>query len=258
MTWVDVQRDAIHAVTFSGLSVLWFLSALFFAELIFLVLRKKTNLKISAIVAILLVLSAYGCNQLMDTYYPMFRSMPVLWVGYFIKSLLRGIFCIGFLASGYYAFPVLTTMSNKKALFTGVFFFVANIAAERLNEGVDLHFMLFHNLFYYFVAAFCGSFAVLLFSRLLSLLHFLKPVCRILQYWGKNSLVIMVSHLDFRVLIMSIHFAFFMNQYITRAKDYFLYFNIALAVIVLETVWIEGINRLTPFLLGKGFKKKNA
>ena len=103
ITVVDLQWSGIEAITLYGMSVLWFLPALFFAETGFLLLRKKTNTKWTIFITVILAVITSFIVPLFKEYYPMFLSMPVLWVGYFLTSLLRGMVGIIFLSAGYFS-----------------------------------------------------------------------------------------------------------------------------------------------------------
>lgn len=251
MTWVDVQRNSIFAFTLYGISVLWFLVALFWSELTFLWIRKKCNHIVTiVVVAALTLLSAYG-KIWMDQNYPLFRSMTILCIGYIVISIFRGMIAMFFLALGYYVCHFLIEKREHNYpvaewLVAGILFLVNGVVG-RINGGVDLNFVQLNNPILYLISGGAGSLALILLCKQL-------PSFSVLRYFGKNSLIIMVTHLDFRVLISAIHYGLWMNQYVTRAKEYVLYLNVILAVIVLEVLWIYVINRFFPFLVGKRYQ----
>lgn len=249
LAWIDVARNSIYAATLYGISVLWFLNALFISEILFLKIRQKTSLRVSALISVFLALAGAYTKVWMDRSYPLFRSMTILCIGYVIISVCRAAAAMGFLALGYFVSPALHgNRAGKWQEWTAIVLLgVLNLILGRINGGVDLHFLQLNNPLLYFICGGAGSLALIFLCRQL-------PGVKPLEYFGKNSLIIMVTHLDFRVLIMAIHYGMWLNQYISRAKTYFLYLNVALAVIVLEVFWITVINRCFPFLLGKWYK----
>ena len=260
LTWVDIERSMIEFATLYGISVLWFMSALFFGELLFLWWRKKCSglrhgellMWISIVIAG--VILTVGSPLFLEKY-PLYRSMPILWIGYYIIVLLRSIGVFSFLAVGYYSYRYYFVKADagrekKKAhvvwqeLVAGVLCLLLVLAVSQTNGVVDLHYLTFANPVFYYLGALAGSFGVILLCRQIGR-------CRPLRYLGVNSLIIMATHLDFQVLITAIDFANWMNQYITRAKVYMLYFNVALMMTLLEIILIYVINHWFPFMIGK-------
>ena len=253
ITIVDLQRSAIETVTLYGISVLWFLPALFFAETAFLFTRKKTNHRATiAITVIVAALTAFAIPLFKDNY-PMFKSMPVLWIGYLTTSILRGAIGFVFISIGYFAATFLKEKNkiSLKELVLGILFMLLSIAVGLVNKRVDLHTLVLNNAIYFYIAAISGAAAVILICRNI------KPF-RILKYLGENSLIIMATHLDCQVMIMSINLSYFMNQYVTRAKQYVFYLCLAIFVIIFEVIIIIVINRYFPFLIGKKKRKDRA
>ncbi len=264
LTWIDVERSLIEFATLYGISVLWFMSALFLGEMMFLFWKRKCNkwrygdwiMGGSAVLAG--VILTVG-SPLFLTYYPLYRTMPILWVGYYIIVLLRSLGAFSFLTVGYYGYQCYLKKAdekkirNKKQLIwqelaVGVLCFLLVLAVSQKNGVVDIHFLTFSNPVLYYLGAIGGSFGVVLLCRQVKRGRFLA-------YLGVNSLIIMATHLDFQVLITSIDFANWMNQYVTRAKVYVLYFNIALMMTLLEVILIYVINHFLPFMVGKRYRR---
>ncbi len=86
----------------------------------------------------------------------------------------------------------------------------------------------------YVAASVSGTFLLLAICRSFS--------NRLLEYWGRNSLVILGTHQSILLVLHSL-----------LGKDYSLYVAILLFLIIMliEYPVIEGINRWTPFLIGK-------
>lgn len=263
LTWVDVQRSCIEFATLYGISVLWFMTALFFGEVMFLGWKKKCNdwkygdavMMGSAVIAA--VIMTVG-SPLFQTYYPLYRTMPILWVGYYIIVLFRSLGAFSFLVIGYYSYRYYfgkniagNSKNGKKKqrfkwqeIFAGLLCMLLVLAISQKNGVVDLHFLVFANPLFYYIGATAGTFGIIFFCRQIGR-------SRVLHYLGVNSLIIMATHLDFQVLITAVDYANWMNQYITRAKVYMLYLNIALMMTLLEVIIIYVINHWFPFMIGK-------
>lgn len=259
ITVVDLQRSGIEAVTLYGMSVLWFLPALFFAETGFLLLRKKTSMKYTGMITAAMAVVTAVIIPFFKEQYPMFMNMPVLWIGYLLTSLLRGAAGMIFLAAGYFGVVLLKEPAlghqkkeyaktvNLKELALGVLFLLFSIAAGMANKRVDLHTLVINQPILYFASALAGSAWVILLSRNI-------PKIRPISFFGKNSLVIMATHLDCQIMIAAIHFSYFLNQYVTRAKQYVFYLTLAVSVIAIEVIVVYTINRFFPFLLGRKYR----
>lgn len=249
-TWDIVTKAVIETVSLYGISVLWFLPALFMGEAAFLFLRKKT----SHIVTALLCAAAGGlavCGKgLYNASFPTETGMALTWLGNLIQALLRGGVALLFLAIGYYTYCLMQKrdISRIASAIAAVVLFALNGALAFFNGRVDLHFMVFNNVFIYFIAAFAGTMAVILLCKAL-------PEWRGLTFLGENSLIVMATHLDCQVMIFSIRVGMFASSLSPRAKDYIYKGTTALTLLIVEIILIFIINRYLPFLLGKKKRK---
>lgn len=247
---VEIKRSAIETATFYGISVLWFLPALFIGEITFLFIRRKCSHMVTIIIGIIAAVVVSVVNPLFNTYYPLYKNMFLLWIGYLIIVIFRGAVAYAFLMVGYYIKKYSKEQGGGrfKELFLAVCFLLLNVAISIQNGRVDLHTLVFNQPLLYFLSAVSGSMAVILLCKNIKIW---KP----LKYLGVNSLIIMLTHLDCRVMITSINLALWVNQFVTRAKSYVLYLCIAVFVTVFELAIIYVVNHYFPFLIGKKPKK---
>ena len=93
----------------------------------------------------------------------------------------------------------------------------------------------------YVLLGLCGSIAVILWCQLLG-------KARILSFWGRNSLFVMLTHMDFSIEIAYILLA---QLGISRLiSDVFVLSLTAIALeLLLESIAIPIVNRFLPFLL---------
>ncbi len=74
---------------------------------------------------------------------------------------------------------------------------------------------------------------------------------------GRNSLVIMATHLDFGIMNNAKAFAMDRNQYTVHFKNYIFILHIYLIEAAYEIPICYIVNRFFPFLAGKGFRKSS-
>ena len=241
----DLWRFFIYSVTLRGVSVLWFLPALFLGEILFLWCRKRMDKQ--ALITLFCV-----TGLLVFFFSPLFgssvweESLLLMAAGALLHALARGLLACSFLLVGYLAAEAVT--AGEKRSFAGFLLGAAMLVATgflgSLNGSVDLNYMVFGNYFLYMVCACLGSFGVILVCK-----HI--PPSRLLLFYGCNSLVIMATHMEFKVMLHTIRFSYWLNQYVTRAKEWVLYATMAvfMTVVLMGIVWL--FDHWLYFLIGK-------
>lgn len=252
---IQLADAVLQTISFSGLSVLWFLPALFIGEILFLSLRKHTSGPVTAVCCCALCFGCLCLERLCGLYDMPRDSSFFLWLGYLITALLRGGISAAFVGMGYCVMWLREKtdsfgLSRIGYFVAAVVFFLANYGVICRNGRTDFRYLSFQNPVLYFAGAFLGSMAVVCLCRAL-------PPVRLLSYLGSNSLVIMLTHLDCFVMYIAHRFAYFMDRFIPVGKEYMLWLNVALAIFLMEAVIIYVGNRFFPFLLGKSFERKN-
>lgn len=256
--WNTIWMNVWQSVCLHGVSVLWFLPAIFFGEIMFLFIRKHLSHLWTIITVLALTAIMYGLNWLLDWYNMIYGANTYfIMLHYFLVMIIRCFFSMTFIAIGYYIFLLL---KNKKRfsvveLILGIVFLIANIMLSQKNGGVDLHFLVFNNIFLYFLIAVLGSMAVILISKSMEPISNWIP-CRILRYYGVNSLIVMATHINSYVLYGAIIVSMHIVKYVTRAKNYIFCTCIMIIVFISEIFIIELINRYLPFILGQKRKAK--
>lgn len=240
-------------ITLYGNSVLWFLPALFFSSLIFYLLRRKTGHVVTIFVVLALAVPVFFYNDYVDRLF-----VPETYMLYLILTMLLRIpIAMFFLATGYYAYLVYNlekfgkVRKNVKKLsipVSIVLLIAVSVLAIR-NGATDIHFLNFNNPFLYIVVSVGGSCAVLLFSRGLECVKSIAPV-KLVAFYGKNSLIVMATHLEWFIMLLATLVGLKAIQYITVAKDYFLCLIMFIVVMILEIPVILFINRFLPFFTG--------
>lgn len=244
LTFSELWRFVIYSVTFRGVSVMWFLPALFIGEIWFLDRRKR--MRDGALTALIC-----ATGLLILFFSPILRwdgwEANLLWmtVGSLLHTAMRGLFSAVFLLIGYGTARLLRERKRRAAeLAGGVCLLVAGGVLCFQNGSVDLNYMVFDNFILYLASACCGSLGVILLCRCL-------PGMRLLLFFGTNSLVIMATHMEFKVMLHSIQLAYWINQFVTRAKEWVLFATMAVLITLMEAVIVYVYRHYLYFLIGQ-------
>lgn len=261
LTWADIAGSLVEFVTLYGMSVLWFLPALYFGELLYLGGRKlcrrsgHPNLALALTLLAAIVVSKAGSSAF-HAYYPLDRNLFCRWMGYYILVILRSICAFCYLCIGGYIYNFwheradLGDGEKRRVLFRiaeiawGVFLLAIVGAVSRFNGTVDIRSMTLNNPALFYLGGTAGT---------LGVLHLCRNIrrCFLLRCLGENSLIVMATHLDFQVMYYAHRFGYGMKQFVKGAEMFFFYFHITAAVLLAELFLIYVINRWFPFFLGK-------
>lgn len=253
--WVDL----ISSATFYGMSVLWFLPALFLASVGFLFTRERLGDKKTIVFLIVIALACYSVqrkvlNPLYDNYS---SSLFITSLINLCRVFLRASIGMSFLGYSYYIhkllvefMPFLFTTPTLKSriiqLILGIAMLTINIYLSTVNEAVDMHYIILNNVVLYYIGAFLGCYGIILICKNI-------PSFKLITYYGRNSLIVMACHVNFYILYAALRIALKIDQYTTHAKHYIFLTITMFFVFLFSTIVIEGIQRFFPFVLGKPF-----
>ena len=264
-------QNILDSCTFAGISVMWFLPALFIAEIVAVyIIRKISEVKtkldsriLTFFAGVLTMAIAYAAWTFIRPYYAAYSYSYILGtlLG-FIRVILRGLVMSTHVINGFITFSIIKEVEEKylsakgneqKAILSlkgysialGVILLVINMGLCMKNGAVDNHFLTLNNAFSYYICATLGSYAIIFISKGLDSI---KPV----DYLGRNSLIIMATHLQCYLLYAGILVAIAIDAYVTRAKSYVYMFNSVLFTMLFELIVIVVINKFFPFIIGKG------
>lgn len=235
-----------QTISFYGISVLWFLPALFFGETIFLFIRKHTSLGISGIICLgICLITVLSANTYHYHYVTDFNSYLSLLGAYLIAVFVRTGMAVAFLAIGYYTYYFFFTKEHSSGSYAilAILFLAFNIFLALKNGKVDLNYLVFHNYAFYFSAAFCGSMFVICLCAAL-------PAWKPLIYTGKNSLIIMATHMNCRFLGICYAVAGLVQSILPIIGTIGYQIIVITGMVVLEAIAIYVINHYLPFLIG--------
>jgi len=246
-------ENIISSATFYGVSVLWFLPALFIGEAggLFLINKLKKfylTLPLSLIAAVLVYMGQIKISSIFAQYADVLLITSLI---NFLRVFIRGIIAVFFVLVGYYVFDLILRGRDGFSLtelILGIVLFISNIFLCLKNGCVDFHYIILKNLPFFFICAIIGSLSIILISKNLRPIDFI-------QFFGKNSLVIMATHVQCYVLYGAILVSIQVNKLFTHAKSYIFVFSIMVFTMIAETFIVLIINRYFPFMIGK--KSKN-
>ncbi len=240
-------QNVISGLTLYGSSVLWFLPALFLSEVGFLLIIKKLPRIPSILLILILVPLAYlGQIGISSIYTAHESSLLITSLIDLLRVFLRAIIALSFVGIAYFLFPLLQKKQefSWKELALGILMILLTLPLSQINGCVDFRHIILKNLPLFYLCALLGSFGLIL-------------ICKNCKYspqigfFGKNSLVVMCTHINCYVLYAAILIAWQIDTVITRAKSYIFLFNIMALTFLFEAIIILIINRFFPFLLGK-------
>ncbi|MBR5126880.1 MAG: acyltransferase family protein [Roseburia sp.] len=236
----------MQMLVFYGISVLWFLPALFFGEIIFLFVRKHCTPAITALIsALICLLAVFIVNTYHYHYLIDFESYLSLLGAYLISVVVRTGFAVTFLALGYFCYLLFLKKEHHTVLYLvlACLFLALNIYLAFKNGSVDLNNMVFHDYRLYFPAAFCGGMFVICLCAAL-------PTIKPLMLAGKHSLIIMATHMNCRFLGICYAVSNLAVSLLPFLGNTGYMVTCILSMILLETIAIYTINRYFPFLIG--------
>lgn len=237
-------QDLLVGVSLAGVSVLWFLPALFFSELIILVLIRHMNKTYLLIVYVLFLAGLW--------FLPL--AFPAL-----ALFLWRVIICNILVLIGYLLFPVVSKVSDKPAFLlpVSVVLFTVLYFTGLKNGIVDLHYIITGNILLYYLNATMGSVALILLSVFIEAK--IKGISPVLQFFGRHSLFIMLTHIDFMILYFGEKLAFAFSDATPRGKEFVFNLTATVSTLLIETVLIiiwEKIKNCGILIIGDKIKSK--
>lgn len=239
-------QDILVGISMTGVSVLWFLPALFFSELIVLFVIK--NLKKPVILILIVSVMTGSCY------------LPYL-VHFLALFLWRIVYCTILVMIGYLLFPVIGMISKKTvmAFCLAVILFTVLYFTGLMNGIVDLHYVITGNKLLYYLNATMGSLALVFLSLFID--DKLKGLRNILRFFGCHSLFVMITHIDFMILYLAEKTAFFLSDMSSRGKE--IVFNVSAVVVtlvieaVLIIIWEKAKKYVILFISDRKKAKSN-
>lgn len=247
-------RNVFQTICLQGFSTFWFLPALFLGEIFFIRVRQRRGLRATALIGISLMAVMYVASLWEQQLYQSHGGVPGYELVHDVLLVpIRAGFAAGFIFLGYFLGILLEKKESSYVdTMVGAALLLLTAVISSFAGFIDLRFLQIGNLPLFLLRTICGSLGVILLCRGLQGLADTAPG-KVLQFFGANSLIIMVTHLDYHVLNYSIKAA----GLITKAiPSQLLYVTCTVMfVFVIETVVIFIINRFFYKFLGRKTQK---
>lgn len=240
---LDMMNKLWDSLSLFGVSVLWFLPAFFVGVTGYQLLRRKVSLGVALPVLAVVAVSLFLLRGMPEELAAREMSAEV-----FLQKLLcvlpRG--CLGafFCAVGEGMGILVYRLEGRKGIMflIGLVMTAVGTFFAEINALVSMRYLVFGNMALFIGAAVCLTGGVLLLCRCIE--HF--PV---LEYMGKYSLIIMVTHLDLRVFNLALKAGDKALEWTGLSVVYPIV--VVGVIIVLELFWIWLLRGRLSFMLGK-------
>lgn len=253
ISYSDLKINAICTLSLAGSGPLWFLPTLMISQIFLFLIIKRFNLWQALILSLALAAIGFSGSSFFLPYYELHKSSLIsLFYLNFVLVLLRSLICLALIAPGYALYDIVAKLESRFSIvqfLSGIALLVAVFLLSFNNVNLDLHNLNYGKIYIFLPCAYFGTLGLYLICNTL-------PKLKLLEFWGKNSLVIMVTHLNFYLLYVGNLFAHAVNPYITRAKSYIFLFNILLVTMILCSFLICLINKFLPWMVGKRPNKR--
>lgn len=254
-----VKQNIYLTIILYGMSVLWFLGALFAGEMGFLAVIKICRKKWTPLVLVLWLVISCIANRCLQHYSSLYGNLSYMnYLIYFLQMIIRIGIIAFFVGLGFYfwSWRQKIKIPPLAASGIGILLLLITILISRLNGGVDLHYMVFHNEFLYFCGTISGSMGIL--GICYGLKNFVKfPLLKALEFYGKNSLVIMLTHVDTYLMYASTIVVMHFNKDILDYQGNFKFCaELFILVVAAESVVVFVVNRYFPWMVGKERRRK--
>lgn len=177
-------------ITFRGRAPIWFLGALFFGEIVFILIHYFSKGKVlgCVITTLISVVMTVVCELILQRI--TLNSVPLKYLAIAVSRFFPVLFfiCLGFLSMWILQKTKATT---ALCLILGVVFAVLTVVVQiKTNNEVNLHLFVLGNSFVFFFSGTFGSLALILLCKAFSSIVNLKLFAKL----GENSLGIMMIH----------------------------------------------------------------
>lgn len=250
-TYVHTLKLYAYAtVTLRGISTLWFLPTLFFAQILFFIILKYRHKWIMAATLVWPIIVGLVSERWLETMEGRLSEVQYILVSYPVITASKALIAVWFVLLGYMGYFAVERLldTDNKRLAAGAALTVATLLLSLVTSGIDFNMMrLGDNPVCFFLGGIIGSFgAILLFQGLERWWS-----SDLLVYFGVNSLILMtIQRSLFLIRIAEKGFAQHFKMHDVVCQRYYLEtLCILVIVLVMAAGIIELINRKCPWIM---------
>lgn len=245
---IHLAKEIYYTFTLRGIGTLWFLPVLFLSELSFILLKKHRWVKYIAL--ILCVLGVAFCDNILQDIWTS-QEIKTVCIRAFVLTVMRICQAILIINSTWWVECNWTRKIKENMNLR------ATIGITIFSVGVIFSITNFTTIFYLnsilcLIVSFLLPYGIALFLSCFTL----PQIKYGLQYWGKNSLIVMATHYSFLMQLCIIADKYLLNEgghETLYGWNSLAFFGLTLIV---EIPIIEFINTHCSFLLGKSIVKQ--
>jgi len=241
---ITLSSMTITTLSFYGISVLWFFPTLFIGEIFWCFLYKKLNLKGIWIAAALMVLVGVFYGYLQPFEGSLWTSSLLLSIlGKLLIVFARGIICLFFVGIGHF-FGYAEEKWNTHRFFKPILWIVLLLGffLAKFVPAIDLRELGLNRVGLWSICAIMISLGLLFFFE-----QTMRLPLKFFEIIGQNTLIIMCTHLDFKLPIYCMMCAEQLVAISPRAKNYVYWGTLFLTLVLLEIVMVLGWKLIKKF-----------
>ncbi len=228
----SLRQNIYDSIVLYGNSVLWFLPTAFFGDILFLIIMKasmKLSEKYASYITALVTL-AVSLSMCF-----VFRHQNA----HLIVAIVRFFPAAFFVSMGNLIFSLMKKIPKRVISATaGILCLVILYFIHGFNGTVDMHFGVYGNPALYLINALVGSMGVILISMAIDPSEE-RTVLGVVEFYGRNSLFVMITHINFYILYCAEVLSFKIIRFVPRAKDLIFHVMTVLFVLAVEFILIK-------------------
>lgn len=227
-----------YTVTLDGFNALWFLPAMWMAECMLLVLLRSKMADWLGTAVLVVGTTVYSALQYYVIGGAVTPDTGILFL--ILNGLCRAGIGAVLMMAGYKGYSYAIRMKTKRGRWAVMLaFMLVGWLCGQLNGMPDLHYCILFNPVLYYLAALLQA------GGLIMLCAFFIRRCGVLEFFGRNSLIVMATHYVLPLIGLA-------QAVLARAGTGMRYVDDLLAcalVLVMEVSVIWLVNRCLPFML---------
>ncbi|MBQ7919856.1 MAG: acyltransferase family protein [Lachnospiraceae bacterium] len=230
----------VTTLSFYGISVLWFFPTLLLGETFWWGLHKKLKTGGGMLVAtIMMFVVGVSHNYMLPVEASVWTSSEIALIGNKVfVVLMRGLVCLFFVGVGH-CFGFLEEKWKGCRVWNYVMWLVllGGIFITGCVPVVNLRELVWESTILWCISATLISVGIIFFFQ-----KTIKLKLFPLEFIGKNTLLIMCTHLDFKVPIVCMSLAEILVSVSPRAKNYIYWGTLFIVLIIIEVILVIGWN----------------
>lgn len=281
--FTGMDEFILKTLSLNGASVLWFIPAFFFSEMLLILLLKFAD-RISngkgravyvtsafVIIALLGLLSFFSLE--LRKSHEFFAGKDFMM--YLAGTLVRIPFCTFLTAIGYFVTELWKAAAKKteKKLIKmgpsatdkltliidaalGLILIAAHWVVDHLTPTCDVRTLTLQDPLISLASMLLGTFGFILILKSLEPLAERFPL-NIPGFYGRHSLEVMLTHMDLYPLYIAEVISLKLIQFVPFYQVYILTFMILIGVLIIDIPYLFILDKICPFIMGRKYNRKS-